>query len=244
MLALPATWAIHAAGAGRYPALGRPRVAAKSQGLGWMSSMGPVRPGPVRFRVIVVAVAALGIVGSVGWWRAMPELRVPWAAGTSVSIASGEFPHSMPLSVGTIFPCLSVPGEATIVAVGAVEPEGDIRVDAFALRANPWDQGVNAVGSIRETLAEIDGGFRLNQPAVVSAVCADGAAGGHADELAIQLSYGSGDLAGVKALLMTYRVHGVDRSTTIPFAVRFCSGRCPGSSTDSPAAARSSAGPA
>ena len=39
------------------------------------------------------------------------------------------------------------------------EPTGDIRVEAFALRPDPYARGLNGVGAQKIPLAEVGGGF-------------------------------------------------------------------------------------
>jgi hypothetical protein len=54
------------------------------------------------------------------------------------SVAMGNVAYGEPRSVGAMELCLTSPGTATITRVTLHEPTGDIRVEAFGVRPNPY----------------------------------------------------------------------------------------------------------
>ena len=144
------------------------------------------------------------------------------------NVAYGE-PHS----VGSMSLCLTSPGIATITRVDLHQRSGDIRVEAFAVRPDPFARGLNGVGTDLRPLAEIGGGFDPGGTQAVSMVCpteaqrADPTYVSTLDEFAVQVSWASGDVSGGTGLDVTYRIEDVERTAVIPFGIWLCARTCP-----------------
>jgi len=146
-----------------------------------------------------------------------------------------------PYSFGGIIICLDRPGEVSIERV-AVEPDKPgIRIDAFALRANPYLRGKEGVGEVNAPLEKL--GFTPGRPHIVKSVCLtekesnnqDAAASIHAvnqgrggSELVMQYSRQSAETRTATKLIVDYRSAGKARRLVIPWAVTLCA---PGDAT-------------
>lgn len=152
--------------------------------------------------------------------------------GNSVVVAQDNAPYDHPISFGGMPLCLTGEGTVTITAVGIHEVSGDIRIEAFALRPNPFVRGLDGVGLIHKSLVEIGGGFDPGSTQQVGAMCptetqmADGSAE-PLDEFAVQVSWSAGELAGGRGLDVTYSVEGVERTSVLPYGIWLCSSACP-----------------
>jgi hypothetical protein len=176
---------------------------------------------------IAVGLLAAGCLGA-------PGPRLAFAADPSIklSLAQSNVGPADALSFGGIMVCVTSPGTAQIDAVRIDQPQGDIRVEAFAVRPNPMPAG-DGLGAQRTTLAAFSSAFVPSAPQHVSGLCprdpnAPTASEGSAlSELGVQVRLGSGDLAGGRALDLDYRIDGGQRTLTIPFGIWLCSGTCP-----------------
>jgi hypothetical protein len=152
---------------------------------------------------------------------------------STASVAMGNAAYGEPRSVGSMSLCLTSPGVATITRVALHEPTGDIRVDAFGVRPNPFVGGLDAVGTTTVPLEEIGGGFELGGVQQVSEVCPTEAQGADPTyqstlgEFAVQVSWASGDVSGGAGLDVTYEIAGVERTAVIPFGIWLCARTCP-----------------
>jgi hypothetical protein len=182
---------------------------------------------------IVLMVLFVAACGSIA-----PELRMAGDPSTKVGITLSNTPHHAPRSIGSMMLCLSGPGTATITRVALHEPSGDARVDAFAVRPNPFAQGLNGVGAEDRTLVEIGGGFAPGAAQQVDGECLtaaemnDPAITSRLKEFAVQVASWSGDVAGGTALDVTYAIGGVERTALVPFAIWLCTGTCPDDLSD------------
>lgn len=144
----------------------------------------------------------------------------------------GNAAYGEPRSVGAMTLCLTSPGTATITRVALHEPTGDIRVEAFGVRPNPFLRGLDGVGVQAIPLAEISGGFDLGGVQRVSEVCPTEAQRADPDyhstlsEFAVQVSWESGDVSGGTGLDVTYEIDGVERTAVIPFGIWLCPATC------------------
>jgi hypothetical protein len=181
-------------------------------------------------RVLVLAVLLIApCAASCG--GAEPALRTP--TDNKASVAMSNAAYGEPRSVGAMELCLTSPGSATITKVALHQPSGDIRVEAFGVRPNPYVRGLNGVGVQAIRLAEVGGGFDLDGVQQVSEVCptegqlADRDVGATLKEFAVQVSWSSGDVSGGTGLDVTYEIEGVHRTAAIPFGIWLCAGTCP-----------------
>jgi len=179
----------------------------------------------------LVALVLLGGLGSAACGGAQPALRMP--TDNAASIAMSNVAYGEPRSVGSMSLCLTSPGVATITRVGLHQPSGDIRVEAFALRPDPFARGLNGVGTDLRPLAEIGGGFDPRGLQTVRMVCpteaqrADPTFESMLDEFAVQVSWASGDVSGGAGLDVAYEITGVERTAVIPFGIWLCARTCP-----------------
>jgi hypothetical protein len=161
------------------------------------------------------------------------ELRMAGNPGTAAGMRVEDVPLNAPLSFGAVMLCISSPGTATIRSIAVHQATGDIEVQAFATRPNPFTRGLDGLGSQRSTIADLHLDFAPAAPATVSGVCPDDAASvapsisAQLVELAVQVARRSGDAAGGSALDVTYEVGGDMRSAVIPFGVWLCAATCP-----------------
>jgi hypothetical protein len=182
-------------------------------------------------RVSLVLLVLLSGLGSAACGRAQPALRVP--TDNTASVAVSNVAYGEPRSVGSMSLCLTSPGIATITRVDLHRRSGDIRVEAFAVRPDPFARGLNGVGTDLRPLAEIGGGFDPGGIQTVSMVCpteaqrADPTYESTFDEFAVQVSWASGDVSGGTGLDVTYRIEDVERTAVIPFGIWLCAGTCP-----------------
>jgi hypothetical protein len=176
---------------------------------------------------IVLAAVALAACG------ASPELRMAGNPGTAAAMDMEYVASNAPVSFGGVMLCTSAPGIATIRSVVVHQATGDIKVQAFATRPNPFTRGLDGLGSNRSTIADLHLDFDPAAPSTVSGGCPDDAASpppsisAHLVELAVQVARRSGDAAGGPALDVTYEVGGGTRTTVIPFGVWLCATTCP-----------------
>lgn len=153
--------------------------------------------------------------------------------GAAASIASGNVPLNAPVSVGSLELCMSAPGRATIRSVAVHDPTGDIVVEAFATRPNPFTRGHDGVGNAMSSIVDLHLDLDPTVPAIVTETCpadvaamSDDVASGLV-ELVVQVARRSGDAAGGSALDITYDVGGTTRTDVIPFGIWLCEATCP-----------------
>jgi hypothetical protein len=109
---------------------------------------------------------------------------------------------------------------------------GDIEVQAFATRPNPFTRVLDGLRNQRSTIADLHFDFNPTAPATVSGMCPEEAASLPQASQRIwsrlrSKSLGAGDAAGGRALDVTYEVGGGTRTTVIPFGVWLCATTCP-----------------
>ena len=182
---------------------------------------------------IVALCLGLGLWSSSGCTPTVGP-RLVFAADPSVvlSLAQSDMRSTDVLSFGAMMLCMSPPGTAQLDGVRIDRPEGDIQVEAFAVRPNPMPAG-EGLGGLRTTLASFSPAFRPSEAQLVNGACpqdfsaptlSEAAA---LTELGVQVRLGSGDLGGGRALLVDYRVNGERRMLSIPFGIWLCARTCP-----------------
>lgn len=175
----------------------------------------------------------LTLVLSVAACGSSPELRMAGNPGNAAAIAMEDVPLDTPISFGGVMLCVSAPATATIRAVAVHQATGDIEVQAFAVRLNPFMRGLDGLGNQRSTIADLHLDFDPTAPATVSGECPDDAASlppsvsAQLVELAVQVARRSGDAGGGPALDVTYELGGGTRTAIIPFGVWLCAATCP-----------------
>ncbi len=151
----------------------------------------------------------------------------------TASIAINDVSYDEPRSIGSMMLCVTSAATATITAVSPHEPSGDIRVEAFAVRLNPFTRGLEGLGDDRRPLAQIGGGFDPGGLQEVSGVCptdaelGDSAIASRTVELGVQVAWSSGDVAGSRGLDVQYHVAGSAATAFIPFGIWLCARTCP-----------------
>jgi hypothetical protein len=182
-------------------------------------------------RKAIAPFAALTLVlGACG-----PAAQVQMVGGTSVaaSIGSANVPVGVPVSVGSMTLCVTAPGRATIQSVAMREPTGDIVIEAFATRPNPFTRGRFGVGNAKSSIVDLHLDLDPAAPAIVSGTCpAEGSAMSDVEaaglvELVVQVVRRSGTDAGASALDITYEIDGRARTSVIPFGIWLCQATCP-----------------
>jgi hypothetical protein len=163
------------------------------------------------------------------------QVRIAGEEGTRIGAAFSFVPHGQPYSFGAITLCLTQPATATITSVSLHGATGGLKADAFAIR--PLTPGTSLLGNAPGTLA--DTGFpaypsRAMTGACASAGASDAAAAaaspageGDVFEMAVQLDWSSGETATASGIDIGYTVGGISGSSTIPWAVGVCEGKCP-----------------
>jgi hypothetical protein len=161
------------------------------------------------------------------------ELRLVGDPATRVNSALNDVPYGQPVTEGSILLCVTQPATATLTSVALDQPTGDITVDAFAVRLDPYYQGLPFVGDVRQPLPIIGGGFQPGAPQIVSGVCPDDDTIGPAEvesqlrELAFEVSWSAGEYAGARDLSVTYEIDGTSKTALIPFGIWLCAATCP-----------------
>lgn len=183
--------------------------------------------GLLLVALALVACASLACSTDVG-------LHLEFAADPSIALTLTQ-PNEEPtesLSFGSIMLCVSAKASATITTVRLDQPQGDLRVEAFAVRSNPIPNGP-ALGSEQGTLTEFDPAFVPADVQHVAGVCpADPSAPTPAEattltELGVQVRLASGDVGGGRALDVDYQIDGQSRTLTVPFGIWLCAHACP-----------------
>ena len=191
-------------------------------------------------------VPALTCLGVVVWLASACDLlsgpRLEFAVDPQIRLSLAQSNASGDsLSFGSMMLCVSAADTvATITGVSVHEPQGDIRVEAFAVRINPMPAG-QGLGSAKGTLAAIDPAFAPSNRQEVAGLCpADPGAPTQAEasalsELGVQVRLGSGDIAGGGSLDIAYQVNGRSGTLSIPFGIWLCARVCPDGIGESPA---------
>ena len=209
---------------------------------GWVSSPQAERhrADPARrvARVIKRALAAAALVAAAALTgcsnNAGASLVFAADPSMSASLAMSNVAVQEPFSFGSIDLCVTAPARATIVGVSLSHVIGDVRVDAFAVRPNPFFAGEPMLGGQRITLVEYASGFQPNGPQVISGTCPrDLIAPTDAEaravfELGVQVQLVSGETGGGTALDVRYQIDdGPERGVTVPFGIWLCTSTCP-----------------
>ncbi len=174
--------------------------------------------------VLALAFAACG---------SSPDLRMVGDPGTAAAEGIHDVPLDTPVSLGGIMLCVSAPSTATIRSIAVHQPTGDIEVQAFATRPNPFTRGLDGLGNPVSTIADLHLDFDPAAPAMVSGVCpADvttmpPSVAAQLVELAVQVVRHSGDAAGGAALDVTYDTGGQTRTAVIAHGIWLCAADCP-----------------
>jgi hypothetical protein len=174
---------------------------------------------------LVVLTLALGGCGPAA------QVQMAGASTGGASIGRPNVPVGVPVSVGSMTLCITTPGHATILSVAMHEPTGDIGVEAFATRPNPFTR--DGVGIPMSSIVDLQLDLDPAAPAIVSGTCpADVSAMSDAEaaalvELVVQVVRRSGTDAGASALDITYDVDGQTRTSVIPFGIWLCQATCP-----------------
>lgn len=175
----------------------------------------------------VAAALALGACGPV------PVVQMAGDPGAVASITSANVPLNASVSVGSMNLCVSTPGRATIRSVAVHAPTGDIVVEAFATRPNPFTRGLDGVGNARSSIVDLHLDLDPTAPAIVAETCPvdvtampDDVASGLV-ELVVQVARRSGEAAGGPALDIAYDVDGTSRTSVIPLGIWLCEATCP-----------------
>jgi hypothetical protein len=126
----------------------------------------------------------------------------------------GGFPAVSPAHhalLGSMFLCLTEPGQAVITKVRPIHPTGTIEVVGYAARPNPLLTGTEMLGSAYGTLRSH--GFTRNK--TVDTRCGS-TNSGQGYELALELAVPPGMNAGTTAWEIDYRVGGHAASVNVP----------------------------
>ena len=192
----------------------------------------PIRgPSLTAVALVAIAVTAFGCANP-----SSGGLSVLLGDSSGLSMSVDDVPAGQPLSFGSLMLCVSTSGSAALKGVSLHEPTGNARVDAFAVRPNPFASGHDGLGADRQPLTAVGGGFLPGDPQVVSGACpAASASDGNQQasqlsELGVQVSWdGQGEYAGSKAVDVQYQKDGHGSTLTVPFAVWLCAAACPAS---------------
>ena len=207
---------------------------------GWVSSpagrsASVVVRGPqgsmMKRATVVVAVALIFTACS----QQGPQLQVVGLQSATLNLTVSGVAANQPYSFGSIMLCVSSPATALITGVAVEQPEGGIRVDAFAVRPNPFARQQQGLGGQRESLVGFSSTFAPHDAQRVSGLCppvskSSVAVGDNSgiSELGIQVSWdGSRSFAGGHALIVTYEIEGIKKTLTIPFGIWLCAATCP-----------------
>ena len=184
-------------------------------------------------RLASMTVAALAAI-SLAACGPSTDLRMAVAEGTAASDAFRDVGVGQPFSFGATMLCLSRPGNVVLRSVAVHQPNGDIEVQAFAVRLNPFLRGLDGLGGEASTIAGLKSDFDPDAPVKqVSGVCPEDPANppdsvsAQLVELAVQVVRGSGGAAGGSALDVAYEVDGSTRTAVIPHGVWLCAATCP-----------------
>jgi len=124
-----------------------------------------------------------------------------------------------------------VGGAARSIGLGGAQ--GDLVVDAFAVRPNPFTSGLLGLGDERAALASLGAGFDPAATQVVDGTCPKDPNNATDDEnrrlyeLGVQVHLASGDVGGATDLLVAYEIDGRQAMTSIPFGIWLCTATCP-----------------
>jgi len=177
--------------------------------------------------VVVVAALALTLSGC----GAHAQLRM--VGPNTASLAIDDAAYDAPRSIGSMMLCVTSPATATITGVTPHQPSGDIRVEAFSVRPNPFARGLDGLGDDLRPLADIGAGFDPGAVQTVSGRCPtdtqldDSTIAAQVVELGVQVSWSSGDVAGTTGLDVGYEVAGSTATAFIPFGIWLCAQTCP-----------------
>ena len=172
-------------------------------------------------RLLAACLACAVSLGSCGWPGG-------GGAGGALSFAGGHpppltadglasvHPHS-PVVWGSMMLCLSRPGRAVITAVEPMRSVGGLKVEAFAVRPDPFAHDEAAVGDARGTLHSV--GFGHDRTVYVQCSSSRSDA---LQELAVQASRPGRRDAASHAWRVTYTWRGQTGTLVYPMAVRIC----------------------
>ena len=191
---------------------------------------------------LLVACALVGLIGASGCSAdSGPALMLAADPTISVVLTDSDIAPDEPVSFGSMHLCVSAPSTASVTKVSLDHQQGDVRIEAFAVRPNPLTRGADDLGMLNTSLADYGQGFQPGAPAEVSGVCpkdllapTDEEAAA-STELGVQLRLASGAIGGGSGLVLTYTNDtGKEKTATVPFGVWLCSATCPPSLGQSP----------
>jgi hypothetical protein len=160
---------------------------------------------------LMLAVGCLGCGGSSG----------PRLTDGHPNPSMGGFPAVSPAHhalLGSMFLCLTGPGQAVITEVRPIHPIGTIEVVEYAVRPNPILTGGEMVGMEYGTLRTH--GFTRDR--IVDTRCG-GPNSGQGNELALELAVPPDMNAGTTAFMIDYTVGGHAASLIFPQGAVLCS---------------------
>lgn len=167
----------------------------------------------------VLTVVLVGCAGSLrsDW----PRLRLDGRLNPGVGDSIGGIPPGHPADVGDITVCLTSPGRVTITQVTPYRPSGDIEVQAYAVRLNPYlTHSGTFLGDAAQPLSKL--GFK--QDHVVDVVCGTRSGQALAYELALQLTHPTRTDVSAAGWAIHYRSQGHTGTVTVPYSVTVCTG--------------------
>jgi hypothetical protein len=161
-----------------------------------------------------VAAAALAVAASLA--VTAPRLRVV-GDYTYVSVGVGRNVPRQAVSLGELLLCVEGADRATITAVEPVNPTGGFRVEAFAVRPNPFSTQDDMLGDRPSTLSELG----IEQRHAVDVRCGSSGVG---MELDVQASRPGHQNASSDGWKVSYRSAWRRSSFVVRHAVQLCSG--------------------
>jgi hypothetical protein len=197
-----------------------------------------------RSRLVPILVW-LGLFVSASGCTASSGPRLVFLADPSValSLAQSNISQTSSLSFGAMLLCVSGPGTAQLDAVRIDNPQGNILVEAFAVRPNPMPAG-DGLGALETPLTAVSPAFDPPRPQLISGVCPEDPSSptdseaAAVSELGVQVRLQSGEVGGGRALDVDYEIGGSRKTLTIPFGIWLCAGKCPTDLGVSPAPSR------
>ena len=163
-----------------------------------------------------------------------PRLLLAADPSIATSLSTSNMRPDESFSFGSINLCVSAPATASITGVTIHQAQGDVRVEAFAIRPNPIPSGGAELGGQKAALVAYDSGFAPAKAQQVSGACPKDllapTAGEAAamSELGVQVRLASGDIGGGSALDVKYRIdQGPERTAAVPFGIWLCASTCP-----------------
>lgn len=170
--------------------------------------------------VAAVCASAVAVAGCGGGEHAdWPRLRLEGKLNPGVSDEVAGIRPGHPASLGSILVCLTRPGRVTITRVKPYRPEGDIVVQAYAVRRHDFRGTGIFLGDSGRPLSRLPG---FGHDHVVDVQCGTQS---HlaAYELGLQLTHPTRADVAAHGWIVYYRSRGHTGTVDVPFAVAVCS---------------------